>query len=355
MSQETTAVQAPPLDAVSITPEEGYNEAEVTNFFEEEVVTEAMLRGEDLSEGEETPSESGDEENAEPPASDENKTDDDKDEETETETETEDNSEGTEEETSEQETEPEPTKPPKGFVPYKALAEERNKRKELAQQLAELQEAVEMLGTKEADKEEEFKQLSDEELETLIEEDPQEALRYQVRLQRHQAKQRAINIAKNRDEMAISEGVVEIQTVLPDIYEEGSKTATELADFAVENGFDPDYLPLLTDPRTKLIAPDGKTRMVLGTGAASVIRILNEMRNKASVDTESLRHEIEKEITEKVTQQILAKMKKGESSTAVSINDLPGSPEEIRGDTVLTEAEMAKMSKDELDAYLRGG
>jgi len=141
--------------------------------------------------------------------------------------------------------------------------------------------------------------------------------------------------------------------VVPDIYDENSETASQLADFAVENGFDPDYLPLLTDPRSKIIAPDGKTKMVLGTGAASVIKLLHELKNQTPKTADDIRSEIEQEITEQVTQKILAKMK-GDTAP-MSINDLPGAPEEIRGDTILTEAEMARMSKDEVDAYLRGG
>jgi hypothetical protein len=161
-------------------------------------------------------------------------------------------------------------------------------------------------------------------------------------------------LAAQTDEMRVSEAALAIQQVVPDIYDENSNTATELADFAVEQGFDPDYLPLLTDPRTKIIAPDGKTRVVLGTGAASVIKMIADMKNHQSVSEDAVRSKLEKEITEQVTQKILAKMKHG-TDTPVSINDLPGAPEEISGDTILTEREMARMSPEELDRYLRGG
>ena len=348
-TKESTATPSPPLEATSITPSEGYVPAEAESLFSDEVVTEAELMGEDPAPSEGDPP-------ADPPATDEPQAETKTPAEVETEPETKDEPE-TKTEPEQNETEPEPDsgKPPAGFVPLKALQEERTKRKELATQLVELQEAVDLLGKEEKTetKENEFAILSDDDLETLIEDDPQEALRYQVRLQKHQAKQRAVNLAKQSEDLNISEAVVEIQQVLPDIYDENSTSATELADFAVSKGFDPDYLPLLTDPRTKLITPDGKTKMVLGVGAASVISILHNMKNQQSVSETDVRTKLEKEITEQVTKQILAKMKG--DAVPMSINDLPGASEEISGDTILTEAQMARMSKADIDAYMHSG
>ena len=346
------SAQLSPPDASSIIPEEGFIPAEVNNVFEDEVVDEAMLRGEDVDpETQEKPAEDKpseeEEKPADPPA---------KDEEDPAAEEKKDEEGGKEEEEEKPAASDEDGsgKPPKGFVPLQALKEERAKRKELSQQLIELQEAVELLGKPEAGQEkDDFTVLSEEEVETLIEEDPQEALRYQVRLQRHQAKQKAVALATRAEEASVSDGVVALQQVLPDIYDEGSSSATELADFAVEKGFNPDYLTLLTDPRTKIISPDGKEKVVLGVGAASVVKMLTELKAAASVSEADLRESMEKEITEEVTKKILAKMKG--DATQISINDLPGAPEEIRGDTILTEEEMARLPKAELEAYMRGG
>ena len=357
MEQSQTASTAeatpvPPVDATSITPEEGYIPAETESLFSDEVVTEAELMGEDPAPSEGDPT-------AAPPATDETQTETEAKPEGEAkaegEGEPEAKAEGEPETKTEPEPEPEPDlgKPPAGFVPLKALQEERAKRKELATQLVELQEAVDVLGVKSKDKNEEdsFAVLPEEELEELIESDPQEALRYQVRLQKHQAQQKALNTIEQNETIAISEAVMEIQQVMPDIYEDDSKSATELADFAVEKGFNPEYLPLLTDPRTKLITPDG-TKLILGSGAASVIGMLHSMKNAEVVSEADVRSKLEKEITEQVTNQVLAKMKG--DATPMSINDLPGAPEQITADTVLTEAQMAKMSPAEIDAYLRG-
>jgi len=346
----------PPADASSITPEEGYVQAEAVNLFDDESVSEAMLKGEDIQD---TPAPE-DKPGEDPPADPEAKGNDDPEKAGDDPEKKEDGDKPDPEKLEADPEKPESDaggKPPKGFVPIQALQEERSKRKDLAQQLSELQEAVELLGKKEesegADEETKFVVLDDDAVESLIEEDPQEALRYQVRLQKHQAKQRAVNLAKQNEDLQVSEGVVEIQQIIPDIYEENSSSGADLADFAVEKGFNPEYLTLLTDPRTKLIAPDGKTKMILGVGAASVIKVLNDLKSGTPVTKDALRQQIEQEITEEVTQKVLAKIK-GDPAP-MSINDLPGAPEEIRGDTILSEAQLSKMSKAEVDAYLRGG
>ena len=351
----------PPADATTITPEEGYTPAEVVNIFEDESISEAMLKGEDIQETPAPEDKPGEDSPADPEAigdKDPEKTGDedsekvgDEDQEKAENTDPEKTGEEGSEKTGEDKSEI--GKPPKGFVPIQALQEERGKRKEIAHQLLELQEAVELLGKQDVDTVDEFVILDDAAVENLIEEDPQEALRYQLKLQKHQAKQRAINLAKQSEDLQISEGVVEIQHIIPDIYEENSSSGSALADFAVEKGFNPEYLTLLTDPRTKLIAPDGKTKVVLGVGAASVIKVLNDLKSGMPANKDELRQQLEKEITEEVTQKVLAKIKG--DPVPVSINDLPGAAEEIRGDTILSEAQLSKMSKAEVDAYLRGG
>jgi len=91
-----------------------------------------------------------------------------------------------------EEPEEEPKAPPKGYVPQEALRQERHTNQELRQQLRDaqyqLQQAHEKLTQKPKDPDDipsalkNFKELSLEEYDELVDEDPDEAMKYRARL-----------------------------------------------------------------------------------------------------------------------------------------------------------------------------
>jgi len=245
-------------------------------------------------------------------------------------------------------------KPPEGFVPYQALSEERTKRQALTQQLADLQAENESLKGEEGDAEkaEEFKVLSDDEFDELLEDDPQEAIRYQHKLQTYQREQANKAAQEDIEAEQINVAASMIQQIVPGIYDEGNKAGEELGDFAVENGLDPHFLTLLTDPRTKVTAAGSKGAVLMGEGAASVVSLLSTLRTQLS-DPDAQREAIKESLREEVTAELMKKFKGGSASPGVL--DVPGDAGSIpNSGQVLSEEEFGRLPEAEQEKLLSG-
>ena len=258
-------------------------------------------------------------------------------------------------------------KPPLGYVPIAALHEERRKRKELAAKVDELltrfsdspEESDSDGGT--ADVDENFKVLTDEEFDALVEEDPQEAIRYQARLRQYEAKQRAQEEHRRRAEEIVRSSIGAVIEAIPDYYNEDGKTARELAAFAAEHGFSGDMADWMTDPRTLIIPPNAEPPMLLGEGAASLLKMIHALHEKsAKANPEKVRAELEeeitKEVTAKVTKELLEKFKKDPAGTFRDIGEIPGSGDDIppAATGLITEEQFARMSEEERRVLLGG-
>jgi hypothetical protein len=282
------------------------------------------------------------------------------------------------EEKKEQEKKEEPKegdKPPKGYVPQQALTEARGQNKALKEQLNSLQAEINTLKAKPQEPAQDesewkdFKVMSKKELDDLIDEDPSEALKYQARLieykdwkkEKAEAEKEKAESTRRMQSM-VTEWTNKIAEAVPGIYEEGSEVGVQLADFAVEMGFDDaTYLEAMTDPRT-LITPHGQNQSYLiGPGAAGLIKLLSNAKSKvaSTADRDSLRKEIEKEIRpqiiEQVTKELTDKIKGTGKSGYKSLSSVPGGGEDVA--TVgrkLTEEEWAKKPPEEREKLLMG-
>lgn len=260
-----------------------------------------------------------------------------------------------------------PEKPPAGYVPHAALHEQRMLRQELSQEVAELrQELADIKGKDLKPDKDAFKVLSDEEFDELAEEDPAEAVKYERQLNKHLREQEAID-AKNKasedqyrqDQAIINQSIERMEKAVPGLYEEGSPVNQELGQFAIENGFDPDFLGAMTSPSTLILPPKAKNAVLLGDGAAGLVSMIYKLRSAIKVnDPEALRAqiktEIEKELTETITKQLMAKFKSQTGMEFKSIGDVPGASDEIPSASggFTTEAQYANMSQTQRDKLL---
>jgi hypothetical protein len=266
-------------------------------------------------------------------------------------------------------------KPPEGFVTIKALQDERRKRREVSAEVRALEEQFRVLQEEKSavkdeadDKATGFEVLSDDEFDQLAEDDPPAATKYLKALREHEKrvadidKQKAEREAFQRDSYErIQKCVDRIEKAVPGIYDEDSEVNSTLFDFVASHGLDENFVNVMTDPGTRIILKDGagKDRMyLLAEGAASFIEMINNLHGKmAAADPEavkkSLRGELEKELRESITKEILDKMKSSGSPSTLSLGDLPGA-EDKPASGVISEAQYARMSAEQRKKALGG-
>lgn len=263
----------------------------------------------------------------------------------------------------EEEGEPKDDKPPAGYVPLAALHEERGKRQFLAQEIETLKQELQFLKEsppKDQKPEEEFRVLSDQEFQELLEDDPAEAILYDRRLRVYEAEQ-ARKLEQERIEKEIVDRSAKAMLeVVPDLYDPNSTTNQELSKFAVEQGFNEDYLPVLTDPRTKIIPPGADEPVLLGDVAVSQVKMLYNLYQKAkSSDRAAIEKEVTdrvtKEVTDRVTKEIMAKFKASPAQEYQSLASVPGNGDEPFDITRnLTPAQVDKLTPAQRRVYLGG-
>lgn len=264
--------------------------------------------------------------------------------------------------------------PPSGFVPKKALDEERSKRKEEAARVTQLQEMItrqqEQINTlltktlvpEKADegKPVPFKELTPEEFKALKETDYDAALDYLADLASFKAAKavETVKLEQTKETTAaqqraqqqqlineIQSARTEMETSVPGIFDDANPINDQLIQFAEQNGMGKDYLLLFTDPGTIVTTADGKNSFIVGKGASGLVKMLYQLYSRGP--------QLESEVTEKVTKEIAGKLKTTTGGFK-SIGDAPKGADESASTRVVTEAEFHKMSPEEQRRYLGG-
>lgn len=371
--------------------------------------TEAELMGEDLVASEEEGEPSGAKETEDAPPKDEEKTADDSGEDSSKQKDEGDKEEKTEEteedDSSKKELDTSDKKPPAGFVPYEALFEERERRKQALEEALKWKEIAEGkiaaadqtgkgVGLQQhteaskgkvpipdeiKDDAREFCRLYPEYAELLTEDSPDgERLRYrlesfgvdgafdaaesiivrrkfdEIQKSYQQTEQER---AREAEKSYIMRCEQELAATIPGLYQDPN-VATTLVDFAIEHGFNKDFLGLLTDPGTKII-PSGESpekSVLLGEGAIGVVKALYALKQKLenTPKLEEIKKQVEAELRPKITQEILNKVQKNPGYRG--LDDVPSTktstPTSVKG--LLSEKELSKLSDAELAKYLSG-
>jgi len=260
-------------------------------------------------------------------------------------------------------------KVPKGFVPLAAVHEVRGENKYLKEQIASLSAKIESLSktavnvappTAEPSEFESFEQLSDSEFLELASDSPSEALLYMNKLNKFQEftrqkaeSERAVQSQQEYLASIYEKTNLQMEEVVPGIFDPESPTASEFRDFAVDLGFTEDMF-YLTNPATRVILPGETEPLLLGDQAADFIKLLANAKTKLastqSVDVNAIRAELRKEIEA----DIMSKIK---SNTPFrSISDIPSSNNDRPEFTgkMLSSDEFARLSEKEQELYLAG-
>lgn len=259
-----------------------------------------------------------------------------------------------------------PQKPPKGFVPHEALHQERAAHRAAKDEIGLLRQENEALkaqveaGPSKSDEFKDFKVLSQEEFDDLVEEDPQEAIKYQAKAARYEAVKRAESTTKAQKQAQhaqfsriVDETANAIEEAVPGIYDEKSTVSKELGDFAIKHGFDPNFAGALTDPRTMILTPGANAPVPLGAGALGVVLMVKNLRGQIRAqDPEAIRKEIEEQVRAKATAEALDKIK--DPNAPPNIGSAPAAGEDLGRTAPKDEASWEKLSPDEEDKYLGG-
>jgi len=253
-------------------------------------------------------------------------------------------------------------KPPVGHVPLQALHEERTKRQDLALEVETLRQEVQRLTEEDkAPDEEGFKVLSDGEFQELLDDDPAAAILYDRKLRVHEAKQSEATRQQQEEQTVVDSSFSAMREAIPDLYEPSSQTNKNLTDFAVQHGFNADFLPVLTDPRTKVIPPGGTEPILLGNVAVGTVKMLHTLYGSTqgnAVSREEFDQALitkEKEVTDRVTKELIQKFKAGPTPTFNSLGDVPGSGEQdFDVSRTLTDDQIKHLTPDQKEKYLGG-
>jgi hypothetical protein len=225
-------------------------------------------------------------------------------------------------------------KPPPGYVPTEAVRQARGEARFLRDQLTAKEQTIatleeELAAAKAAPKEappargefDNFRELSEEELEELADEDPVAVAKYAkdlVKYKLHQADKadREAKQAERAREMGISVSVAKnrITEILPD-----DAANDKMVKFAIEAGMSPEVF-VLTDPDTKIVV-NGELRP-LGNMAANVVETLAAFMAKHGAQPEitidMVPEAIQQQIIAKAQEDIVNKVKNPTTTRSVS-------------------------------------
>lgn len=251
-----------------------------------------------------------------------------------------------------------------------AVGKERQNVRTLKQELQRLTAENEQLRQpkeatdKDAEKFKDFKVLSDEDYENLVDEDPDSATKYLYKLNKYneyQSKVKANKVNEGRAKSAETEivnfGIQELEKVLPGITRGRNDMVSKLTEFAVKHGVDDAVLAVLTDPRTKVITPQGEN-LIIGDGAAQLVRLIKETYEAVSStpDRAKIEAELRPIIEAEAQKKIIEKLKQNPSMGFRSLDQLAGSGDKnakpLTG--TITVADYAKMPEEERRAALGG-
>lgn len=202
-----------------------------------------------------------------------------------------------------------------------------------------------------------FKVLTKAEFESLKEESALEAIQYMHDLQGYKdattAKQQAEaqeQAAKTDMNVLIADSLEQISIAVPGVYET-AEVGQKLTDFAIERGFDNEALSILSNPATMVMVPGATKPVPLGKAAVAFVKFCNE--TMTGNNPSQLRAEIERDVTAKVTKDLIQKFKNNPSG--VGLDEVPsadnGAPKSW---APKTEAELRAISSKEREAYYEG-
>lgn len=256
-------------------------------------------------------------------------------------------------------------KPPAGYVPKQALDEERHKRQSLSSELyqakakiAELESrtakaSAEKPGQESADEFKDFKVLSQQEFDELVEDDPIEAQKYQRKETRFIEHQRA----KEREERSkrefeavqnqvLQEAVDEIDHVAPGIWDPKTGVGKELTATAEKFGISKQVASVMSNPGTIILDQKTGQQFILGSGAVEFVRLVKSVADFAkNNDPEALKKKLETEIENSRAESIVRKIKTG-STGPVSLGDASSHNESIDGSVPDDEDSFARLPDD---------
>jgi hypothetical protein len=322
-------------DSELISTVENNDFAKDINLFDEQIPSEAELRGEE-------PAPEGEESAAPQPQ------------------EKEETPTKPQEEVEEKE-KPKHEKPPIGFVPKEALKEERTRRQALQSEIADLKAKVEELArAKEAppvpDEFDEFKVLTQEEYENLVDDDIVEAQKYLHKLNRYEKRQAEKYQQKATEAQhkkyyidMLQDTKKSMEDAIPGLFDEDDPINDNLVSFAKEHGMDDGYLYLLSNPATRIVDTEGRT-YYMGQGSVGILKMIYNLYNKTSNIEPALR----KKLTDELSVELAKKIKNG-GSTYTSIGDLQkAGTDDFDVSKTLSESELSKMSPEKRRKYLGG-
>lgn len=162
----------------------------------------------------------------------------------------------------------------------------------------------------------------------------------------------------------VNDGMKLMDELVPGIRDiNGSDVNKNLTSFAREIGLPDTALATITHPGTIIKHPGGEPRY-LGDDAAYIVSLINQAFNfskkakEGGTITEEAKKAMEKEIREKVTKEVLAKIKSGKGNELnTNIGELPGvankdNDTDIFSGRPLTEQEYARLTGEEKERYL---
>lgn len=262
-------------------------------------------------------------------------------------------------------------KPPAGFVPKQALDEERHKRQSLSSELYQAKAKIAELETRaakmpaekpgQAEEFKDFKILSQQEFDELVEDDPIEAQKYQrqeTRFIEHQrAKEREERSKKEFEALqnqVLQESVDEIDHVAPGIWDPKTGVSKELTDTAERFGISKQVASVMSNPGTIILDPKTGRQLILGSGAVEFVRLVKGISDFAkNNDPEAMKKKLEAEIETSRAESIVRKIKNGPAGP-VSINEAPSLNDSLASDYGTDEESMARLPENTRRKLLGG-
>lgn len=281
-----------------------------------------------------------------------------------------------------------PVEVPPGYVKLEALREARKINSSLREENTRLKLQVaeskipkqdtSLVKESEVERFKDFKALTKAELRDLAADDPEAAAEYAEELTSYQDFLRRQDQQKIQDE-ANERQLNEMAAELQSIYNEAEKqmeeavpgiftvpeVQEEFRDFATGIGFTEDMF-YLTNPETRIILPGESEPLVLGEQAADIIKLLAGVKSKLAKAKdatppdeaqlrEKIKAELEPTLRQEIEAELLVKFKKGKKEKFQHLDEIPDSQHSssMQG-KVLSEAEFAKLSPADQDAYLKG-
>ncbi|MBU1003018.1 MAG: hypothetical protein KKE73_10905 [Proteobacteria bacterium] len=299
---------------------------------------------------------------------------------------------------------PDGTKPPEGYVPQAALHEERNKRKELAARVEQLEASLaerevapsvqprqeptqtprkvsipediredvdvfvhdfpELAGVVQMD----IREGADlrEAISELGPKDPSvRAMAYNIssKIEMHKVRaaqqQRESEARQAKTNAFIDTCLDEMEAVAPGLFDENSPVGPDLLETAKTAGIDPTEVAVLTDPRAIITILDGngkESRKYLGAGAVSVVKMLSTLKNlKAEGEGKFTQTDMDKAVADAVAEALKKTNDRPDEDRFRGLGSAPGAsdvPEDLKNVEDMTDEQWDRLTRAQKDKYL---